>query len=149
MASFSAHFLVLLVLITLLCVTKIMAQDIAPTSGLETGSGVALSFSGALTCSSVIISLFALLQKFYCWFMDQWSYMTLSSVWFFFFFGEWRYTYMNSCIEIVVCSYKFQYELFLVVICPYSFWLGTYICITWYCYRRQCIYFAAWALDYQ
>ncbi|PON91672.1 hypothetical protein TorRG33x02_125030 [Trema orientale] len=67
MASFGTRFLVLFVLVTLLCVTKIMAQDpaIAPTSGLETGAGFALSFSGALICSSVLISLVSLLRQFY------------------------------------------------------------------------------------
>ncbi|PON58106.1 hypothetical protein PanWU01x14_168760 [Parasponia andersonii] len=67
MASFGTRFLVLLVLVTLLCVTKIMAQDpgIAPTSGLETGAGIPLSFSRALICSSVLISLVSLLRQIY------------------------------------------------------------------------------------
>lgn len=65
MENFGARFLVLVALITLLSVTKIMAQDlaVAPTSGLETGAGFALSFSKALICSSILGSLFALLKR--------------------------------------------------------------------------------------
>ncbi|GMN54803.1 hypothetical protein TIFTF001_023936 [Ficus carica] len=56
--------LYLMVVSLLLCMTKIMAQDLAtpPAPGLQAGAGIFLPVSGALICLSVLISLVTLLN---------------------------------------------------------------------------------------
>ncbi|GMJ02317.1 hypothetical protein HRI_003900900 [Hibiscus trionum] len=62
--SATYHHIVMTMFVVVVCyVSVIMAQDIAPSPAMDTGAGLTLPVSGALLCSSVLVSLIALLLQ--------------------------------------------------------------------------------------
>ena len=49
--------------VALFYISGIMAQDIAPSPAIDTGAGFTLPVSGVLVCSSILVSLIALLLQ--------------------------------------------------------------------------------------
>ncbi|KAE8731188.1 hypothetical protein F3Y22_tig00002840pilonHSYRG00591 [Hibiscus syriacus] len=55
------HIMVAMFVVVVCYVSRIMAQDIAPSPAMDTGSGLTFPASGVLLCSSMLVSLFAVL----------------------------------------------------------------------------------------
>lgn len=59
----SAHIVMAMFVVALFYVSGVMAQDIAPFPTMDTGAGFTLPISGVLVCSSMLVSLIALLLQ--------------------------------------------------------------------------------------
>ncbi|XWS56240.1 hypothetical protein CRYUN_Cryun09bG0068900 [Craigia yunnanensis] len=59
----AAQIVMAMFVVALFFVSGIMAQDIAPSPAMDTGAGFTFPVSGVLVCSSVLVSLIALLLR--------------------------------------------------------------------------------------
>ncbi|OMO70195.1 hypothetical protein COLO4_28708 [Corchorus olitorius] len=61
--SSSTQVVMAMFVVVLFYVSGIMAQNIAPSPAMDTGAGISLPVSGVVACSSILVSLIALLLQ--------------------------------------------------------------------------------------